>query len=136
MAITRIYSTREECARLFTESAFDNFPSWVVTDNPDFYEHWEFFDNYGGDWLEEEERDADGLKPCDPPMWSTWFIPADSYWYRWIEDNADTVANCGFTLIYYDGDLFALGIDGAGYDFREAHWQPLYDATGLTWHIS
>ena len=29
---------------------------------------------------------------------------------------------------------YFFGIDGAGYDFYEAHWTPLYKARGLHWH--
>lgn len=32
-----------------------------------------------------------------------------------------------------DGDVL-LGINGAGYDFYESHWIPLYHALGLEWH--
>ena len=31
-------------------------------------------------------------------------------------------------------DELVLGINGAGYDFFDAHWIPLYEALGLQWH--
>lgn len=37
--------------------------------------------------------------------------------------------------IKYIAEIFdTIGIDGAGYDFYEAHWIPLYEARGLHWH--
>ncbi len=49
---------------------------------------------------------------------------------------------CGWRVICPTG-LFALpldgriliGIDGVGYDFFEAHWEPLYDLLGYKWHL-
>ena len=40
---------------------------------------------------------------------------------------------CG-TLVGAVASVFALGIDGAGYDFYDAHWVPLYRLRGFTWH--
>lgn len=45
------------------------------------------------------------------------------------------MADCGFRI--YESDDFGgyiFGIDGAGYDFYDAHWIPLYKARGLRWH--
>ena len=66
-------------------------------------------------------------------MWNTWFIPS-GWVQRFAEQNPEKVAECGFTLISNEGSLFALGIDGAGYSFREHHFAPLYDAMGIAWH--
>lgn len=68
-------------------------------------------------------------------MWSTWFIPRDMCICHFIEKNPETVMDCGFTIIYdEDGELFALGIDGAGYSFIDSEFTRLYDAEGLKWH--
>lgn len=64
------------------------------------------------------------------PMWG-WMWTPDPIDEGWIRDNLETVASCGFVIMEdCDGDIY-LGIDGAGYDFYEAHWEPLYDARGL-----
>ena len=50
--------------------------------------------------------------------------------------------DCGWRVIRSTG-LFALpldgriliGIDGVGYDFFQAHWEPLYDFLGYKWHL-
>lgn len=69
----------------------------------------------------------------DVPMWNTWFIPR-GFTRDWIERHEEEAMDCGFTLIYNDGDLFAIGVDGAGYSFRDAHFTQLYDAMGMHWH--
>ena len=54
---------------------------------------------------------------------------------EWIGRNLDTVADCGFEIYEADDlDGYILGVDGAGYDFYEAHWVPLYEAQNLKWH--
>ena len=68
------------------------------------------------------------------PMWATvWH--AVGFQGEWIGRNLDKVANCGFE-IYEADDLegYIIGVNGAGYDFYEAHWVPLYEAQGLKWH--
>ena len=44
------------------------------------------------------------------------------------------MANCGFRIYESEDYGYIFGIDGAGYDFYEAHWIPLYKAIGLKWH--
>ena len=113
------------------DECFDLFPSGVVTDQPDFWEEWEF-----EGVLDEEEAEEQESKYgyVGVPMWSTWFIPSDSCLIRFIEENPEKVMDCGFTIIYYKGELFALGVDGCGYSFRDTHFTRLYDAEGLHWH--
>lgn len=148
MAITRKYETKEDCVKLFVDERFDNFPSWVVTDQ--FARAWDcpsaYGDDFYEDWAFEGICDCEDAETCGDdsidgvygmthvPMWGTWFIPNDSWIEGFIDENRETVADCGFTLIFHDGDLFALGIDGAGYSFMEHHWSKLYDAMGLKWH--
>lgn len=129
--ITRAYTTKEECARLFVNESFDNIDSTMVTDFPDWFETWSF---RGVSYEEGLESEDDGLDYVDQPMWGTWFEPSDPWFCEKIEDMAKEVADLGFTLIYRDGYFWGLGIDGAGYSFYEAHWIPLYDLLGLTWH--
>ncbi|MEO1530484.1 MAG: hypothetical protein AAFX06_34275 [Planctomycetota bacterium] len=43
------------------------------------------------------------------------------------------IEDTGILVIDFDNEML-LGIHGAGYDFWEAHWIPLYDALGYRWH--
>lgn len=132
MAITRRYETKEECVGLFIEENFDRFPSWTVTERDYFYDHWTFDGLMDGEDTDDEDE-LYTFGPTHPPMWNDWFIP--NWWVEhFAEENPDKVAECGFTLIYHDGELFALGVDGAGYSFRDTHFTRLYDAMGCTWH--
>lgn len=125
MSITRTYKTEQECAQLWVNESFDNISEDLVLGQADFWEHWEF---YGiGD-------ESDALEPVDNPMWATYFEIADRLDHDWATENAEAIARLGFTLIYRDGDLWGLGIDGAGYSFYDAHWVPLYRLRGFRWH--
>lgn len=68
------------------------------------------------------------------PMWDTVWTFGDSLDNDWIRKNLDVVADCGI-WVYESEELgIFFGIDGAGYDFYEQHWKPLYKARGLKWH--
>ena len=68
------------------------------------------------------------------PMWGTVWQSVGLQ-SEWIGRNLDTVADCGFEIYEADDlDGYILGVDGAGYDFYEAHWVPLYEAQNLKWH--
>lgn len=71
------------------------------------------------------------------PMWGTLWSFGDTCDDYWLEHGGlQLMADCGFR-IYEQEDLgYIFGIDGAGYDFYEAHWIPLYKARGLRWHDS
>lgn len=68
------------------------------------------------------------------PMWGTVWTFNDSADEWWAENHIDVMQECGFRV--YDQEDFGIifGIDGAGYNFYEAHWVPLYKARGLQWH--
>lgn len=78
-------------------------------------------------------------------MWGTMFIVNDSVDKRRIEsllkdEDEDSemmgsfkVGDTGINAWWIDGEL-VLGINGAGYDFYEAHWIPLYKALDYHWH--
>ena len=124
MAIIREYRTEEECARCWIKEDFSKIPSLLVTEQEGFFDRYEFFsENEEGEYTYVGE-----------PMWGTYFSPDDQVDCQWFQDNAEAVAKLGFTLIYEDGEFFALGIDGAGFDFYEAYWIPLYRTRGLKWH--
>jgi len=72
-------------------------------------------------------------------MWSTLFEAKDNTIKDWILENSDKIINeAGFAIIdlsrenegEYETGVF-LGINGAGYDFYEAHWIPLYKIFGV-----
>jgi len=69
------------------------------------------------------------------PMWGwMWMFgdSADNFWFE-EKDGVQLIADCGFR-IYEIEEGYIFGIDGAGYDFYESHWIPLYKARGLQWH--
>jgi len=49
-------------------------------------------------------------------------------------DGWRAVADTGMLARDFDDELL-LGVHGCGYDFFEAHWEPLYDALGYQWHL-
>ena len=65
-------------------------------------------------------------------MWS--FGDSCDDWWLEEKDGIKIMSECGFRIYesYEFGYFF--GIDGAGYDFYESHWIPLYKARGLQWH--
>lgn len=84
--------------------------------------------------VDEDDFDVeydDGL-----PMWGTmWSFgdSADDWWL--IEDcGIRLMSECGFRIFESEEFGYFFGIDGAGYDFYEAHWLPLYNKRGLQWH--
>ena len=70
------------------------------------------------------------------PMWATMWSFGDNLDNEWLEkdDNLQVMANCGFRIYQHEEYGYFFGIDGAGYDFYEAHWIPLYKARGIHWH--
>lgn len=89
-----------------------------------------------------ESRDGYGLKKLTPsdetegyfPMWGTMWSFGDSCDDWWLEDNVELMHELGFSVFESEDYGYFFGIDGAGYDFYEAHWIPLYKARGLHWH--
>lgn len=70
------------------------------------------------------------------PMWGTlWSFgcSTDDYWLSDL-DGIRLMSECGFRIYEHEEWGYFFGIDGAGYDFYEAHWVPLYKARGLQWH--
>lgn len=70
------------------------------------------------------------------PMWGTMWSFGDSIDDEWLEreNGIQIMSECGFRIYYSEEFGYYFGIDGAGYDFYEAHWIPLYTARGLQWH--
>lgn len=72
----------------------------------------------------------------DLPIWGTMWSFGDSCDDYWLEekDGLQKMAECGFRVFESEDYGYVFGIDGAGYDFYESHWIPLYKARGLQWH--
>ena len=72
------------------------------------------------------------------PMWGTMFSFRDSCDNWWLEegDGIAIMSRCGFRVYESEEFGYFFGIDGAGFDFYEAFWVPLYKARGLQWHES
>lgn len=70
------------------------------------------------------------------PMWGTMWQFGDSCDDYWLEelDGFALMSGCGFRIFESDEYGYFFGIDGAGYDFYEQHWLPLYKERGLKWH--
>ena len=51
-----------------------------------------------------------------------------------VESGWRVISPTGFFALPLDGRIL-LGIDGVGYDFFKAHWEPLYDLLGNEWHL-
>lgn len=131
--ITRKYETIKECTRCWLTEDWNMLDSNLITENDDWCERWSFrcANEEGTEWYDPDDESETTW--CDVPMWSTWFEPC--VWdLEWIEEHEVEVAKLGFTLIYHDDELWGVGIDGAGFDFYEYFWMPLYKARGLKWH--
>lgn len=89
-----------------------------------------------GDLAAYSEDDFELLFDDILPMWGTlWSFgdPCDGWWLE--DDNGiELMSRCGFRVYQSDDFGYFFGIDGAGYDFYESHWIPLYKARGLKWH--
>ena len=70
------------------------------------------------------------------PMWGTMWSFGDSCDDWWLEERngLQKMADCGFRIYEQEDWGYIFGINGAGYDFYESHWIPLYKARGLHWH--
>ena len=87
-------------------------------------------------YLDSEEADEEGYDIYEVakeeytylPMWGTMWTFGDSADDYWVEelDGLAIMAECGFRVYETDELGYVFGIDGAGYDFYEAHWIPLY----------
>ena len=82
--------------------------------------------------LNELDREIDYALPMWETMWS--FKARGVDYFLKYEDGIRKMSECGFRIYENEEFGYFFGIDGAGYDFYEAHWEPLYDAIGLKWH--
>ena len=125
-----IYETKLEACHAWVMQ-LNAIPQSMAFRGDDFDE-WEFFGCLDEETAEEYGEEY-GL--VDVPMCGWVWMPSHSTDERWINNNRELVADLGFTICEnYENGWLCLGIDGAGYDFYEAHWLPLYEARGLHWH--
>ena len=96
-----------------------------------------------GNCTEVTIRDFDVVRETDLPMWGTMWAFGESIDNDWLDpelsyifgmSGLEAMADCGFRIYESEDYGYIFGIDGAGYDFYESHWIPLYKARGLKWH--
>ena len=73
------------------------------------------------------------------PMWGTMWAFGNAIDDEWLDgeylgSHVQEMADCGFRIYESEDYGHVFGIDGAGYNFYEAHWIPLYKLRGLKWH--
>lgn len=85
-------------------------------------------------WTTTDEFDVDRYDIT--PMWGSMWQFKDMLDDDWLEegDGIQALADCGFRIYHHTEWGYFFGIDGAGYDFYSAHWEPLYKKRGLQWH--
>ena len=88
----------------------------------------------GEEFETKNENDFELENYYSLPMWGTMWSFGDSIDDWWLENNLDIMSNCGFRIYESQKYGYFFGIDGAGYDFYEQHWIPLYKARGMQWH--
>ena len=81
---------------------------------------------------EEQLEEVEGFLPMWGTMWS-FSEPLDDWWLE-EKNGLEAMARCGFRIYRQEDYGYIFGIDGAGYDFYEDHWIPLYKERGIQWH--
>ena len=91
---------------------------------------------YDGKTVSAAEDDFEVERDDLLPMWGTMWSFGNSCDHYWLEEENGIrkMSECGFRIYYHEEFGYFFGIDGAGYDFYEQHWEPLYKARGLQWH--
>lgn len=88
----------------------------------------------GGRIISAKPEDCELISDCGLPMWGTMWSFGSNLDDDWLESHLDEMSACGFRIYEHEDFGYFFGIDGAGYDFYESHWVPLYKARGLQWH--
>ena len=91
---------------------------------------------YDGKLISATEDDFEVERDDMLPMWGTMWQFHDSCDNWWMEedDGIEVMSRLGFRIYSHEEFGYFFGIDGAGFDFYEAFWEPLYKARGLQWH--
>lgn len=87
-----------------------------------------------GETVEVEESDLERQDYSFFPMWGTMWNFSCSFDEDWARSHLSEMAACGFRLYESEDYGLVFGIDGAGYNFYDEHWIPLYKARRLRWH--
>ena len=121
-----------------TDGEYDSMMGEIVEDyydnEPDLHRIKLNEEDLGDVILAEDEFEVEHYDIL--PMWGTMWGFGDSLDNEWLE-NADGIrcmSSCGFRIYHHNEWGYFFGIDGAGYDFYENHWIPLYKKRGLQWH--
>lgn len=83
------------------------------------------------------DSDPDEYYNNEYPMWNTIFEVSNEFMENDINNNIDEIQELGFGIIHpisdSRGELLntSLFFKGAGYDFYEAHWIPLFNLLGF-----
>ncbi len=88
-------------------------------------------------WVDKDDLDVERYEalPMHGTMWAfDDMIDRDWLSEEFCEGSLQAMADCGFRIYKSEDYGYIFGIDGAGYNFYEAHWYPLYKARGLHWH--
>jgi hypothetical protein len=117
------------CSAEFTEEEYKELVERFGDENDVECPHCN--DNQYGiiDYAENSQEHDDFL-----PMWGTMWTFEEKLDEDWALDNLEIMYQCGFRIYEHEDLGVVIGIDGAGYDFYEGHWIPLYKARGLRWH--
>ena len=82
----------------------------------------------------DSEEEQDEINEINYPMWSVLFEAKDNWMGKWLVENYQEIYDkTGLGIIDTDNteleDYFnpIIFVHGAGYDFMEAHWIPLYN---------
>jgi hypothetical protein len=85
-------------------------------------------------WLEQtyDSKILDNFRESDHyPMWSTLFEAKHGYFGEKLDALVDELYEIGIGVIAAKGSLDTmLFLTGAGYDFYQAHWIPMYQQLG------
>lgn len=88
-----------------------------------------------GEKIQTEADNFDVERAYTLPIWGTMWSFSDPCDVWWLEeqDGLRKMSECGFRI--WESEFgYWFGIDGAGYDFYEDHWVPLYKSRGMQWH--
>lgn len=119
------YKTIQETTQLWV-SQFNCFPTDMIQTL-----------HGNGMYFEEITLQTSGYRAYEYfPMWGWMWQFYDSIDDWWLEEGGGLaiMSELGFRVYESQEYGYFFGIDGAGYDFYETHWIPLYRARGLQWH--
>ena len=127
---------------LIENSVKNNIDDWFELTKPsagqfDYFTNntIESIDTYNGSYTVEDDEEKYDLDDVEVehdsflPMWGAMWTFNNSYEEDWARNHLYEFSEMGFRVYKYKptGTLY-FGIDGAGYNFYEAHWSPLYNA--------